>query len=485
MTFSRVNPMGWGLFEILTSGQMTDLDINMTFALDGRAGGPYSPSAELILDGTQTPAGTAIFGLTGPDGNSASSIRIQKNGADDSVAIDVNVLGDAFGMVMGPTGNQSLSLAGEPNPMAQITGYGNSNGAGGNALNLVGGFIDTGGTGIAGDGLRSTGGESLDGPGSSGAGIIATGGIITNSGTGGSGVGLHAIGGLVTTGIGRAGDGIRSEAGSNVGNPTARGRGVAGFGEDDSGTATTPASGGAGGEFFAGTQTGASGAGGTGVIGRGGLANQVGGVGGLGADLIGGLHTSSGIGGAGAQLTGGTTATGTGGVGAQVTGGEATGAGTGGIGLVATGGTGSVSGIAIQASATGTAILADASTIGIDVGATTVPSIGIRTEGSSTGIEARIEAGQTGNAVSGIASATGGFGVQSSTGATVSASNGAIRAVTTGGATGLAIATSTNNGAHINFDSTTPPSPANGDFWFNGAALFIRIAGVTKTVTVT
>lgn len=41
-------------------------------------------------------------------------------------------------------------------------------------------------------------------------------------------------------------------------------------------------------------------------------------------------------------------------------------------------------------------------------------------------------------------------------------------------------------GGKITLGTTTAPSaPANGDMWFDGAALKIRIAGVTKTVTVT
>jgi len=51
MTFSRVNSGGWALYEVLSSAQMNALDINMTRALDGYAGGDYSPSSALKVHG--------------------------------------------------------------------------------------------------------------------------------------------------------------------------------------------------------------------------------------------------------------------------------------------------------------------------------------------------------------------------------------------------------------------------------------------------
>jgi hypothetical protein len=47
MTFSRVNPGGWAMFEVLTSSQMNTLDINHSNALDGAGGGVYTPTATL------------------------------------------------------------------------------------------------------------------------------------------------------------------------------------------------------------------------------------------------------------------------------------------------------------------------------------------------------------------------------------------------------------------------------------------------------
>lgn len=57
MTFSRVNPIGWGNGEVLTSTQMNDLDTNVTKAVDGAAGGTYTLSAPLALNGSNVSVG--------------------------------------------------------------------------------------------------------------------------------------------------------------------------------------------------------------------------------------------------------------------------------------------------------------------------------------------------------------------------------------------------------------------------------------------
>lgn len=51
MAFSRVKAAGWAMFEVLTSAQMNQLDINMTKAVDGDGGGTYTPSAPIDIDG--------------------------------------------------------------------------------------------------------------------------------------------------------------------------------------------------------------------------------------------------------------------------------------------------------------------------------------------------------------------------------------------------------------------------------------------------
>ena len=51
MSFTRVKPLGWALFELLTSGQMNQLDIDHANALDAAAGGTYAPTGDITLSG--------------------------------------------------------------------------------------------------------------------------------------------------------------------------------------------------------------------------------------------------------------------------------------------------------------------------------------------------------------------------------------------------------------------------------------------------
>lgn len=52
MTFSRVNPSGWSDGQLLTASQMNDLDSDHADAIDGAAGGTYSPSSAITISGS-------------------------------------------------------------------------------------------------------------------------------------------------------------------------------------------------------------------------------------------------------------------------------------------------------------------------------------------------------------------------------------------------------------------------------------------------
>jgi len=54
MTFDRANPLGWALFEDLTSAQMNIIDTNQSRAIDGTFGGSYNPSGVINIDGTMS-----------------------------------------------------------------------------------------------------------------------------------------------------------------------------------------------------------------------------------------------------------------------------------------------------------------------------------------------------------------------------------------------------------------------------------------------
>lgn len=204
MTFSRANPLGWGLFEVLTSAQMNTVDINQSRAVDGFDGGTYNPSAKLAFNTRVEITGDAAI-----SGGDALSVT----GADTGIA----VLG--FG---GP--NDGIGVYGE-----------------GGATNGEGGIFQ--GTG-SGKGVEATGGSS------SGKGLRAAGGDPNGIGIDavgkGTGAGIEAIGGNVdapginATGGNTNGDGILSQgAGTGAGvkgtGGSNSGSGIEGIGSGNSG----------------------------------------------------------------------------------------------------------------------------------------------------------------------------------------------------------------------------------------------------------
>ena len=65
MAFSRVNPLGWALFEELTSAQMNLLDTYVSRAIDGTFGGTYNPSTPININGTINVTNINVGSLTG------------------------------------------------------------------------------------------------------------------------------------------------------------------------------------------------------------------------------------------------------------------------------------------------------------------------------------------------------------------------------------------------------------------------------------
>jgi hypothetical protein len=52
MSFTRANVAGWATGEVLTTTQMNQLDLDHSRAVDGNAGGTYTPSAAIIINGS-------------------------------------------------------------------------------------------------------------------------------------------------------------------------------------------------------------------------------------------------------------------------------------------------------------------------------------------------------------------------------------------------------------------------------------------------
>jgi hypothetical protein len=149
MTFARANILGWAFGETLTSAQMNSVDINTARAVDGFAGGAYSPSAELIWNGpividASAGFGTNEWGLQVTSKGIASGILVNA-GAASADGIQATGGAGAIGVV-GSGGSNATGVSGT--------------GGAGNALGVLG--TGTGnqagvkGTGVDGPGVHGT-----------------------------------------------------------------------------------------------------------------------------------------------------------------------------------------------------------------------------------------------------------------------------------------------------------------------------------------
>jgi hypothetical protein len=141
-------------------------------------------------------------------------------------------------------------------------------------------------------------------------------------------------------------------------------------------------------------------------------------------------------------------------------------------------------------------------THGVDSTATVSGESGVNGTGSGDGIGVSGTGGATGAGVYGTGGATSGAGGTflaqngNSNGIGTTGNGSGAGISSTGGATGHGGAfynasgqstlVATGNGANLKLvaRSGDPSSPVDGDVWFDGAALHIRISGVTKHFTV-
>lgn len=280
MTFVRANPPGWALFELLLSSQMNTIDSQMPFALDGRDGGTYVPSAAVVLDGTAS-AGHALEIISGPNGGLSVDVNggpagIQVDLQAGALAVDLLSTSPAGGILLRAQPGAINNAAITP-PNTVIINGGNNTDAdsnGGLALEVNGGN-PAAGTGIAGGGIQVLGGTGSD---TGGFGITVTGGVGAIAG----GVGLIVTGGGGFVG----GHGIQAVGGGGLGG----GAGVHATGADGVG-------GGIGVQAFGGPTNGGAAFDGTGGPGSAG-ANLIGGSGSAGLTVL------AGSGGTGAVITG-------------------------------------------------------------------------------------------------------------------------------------------------------------------------------------
>ena len=188
MTFARVNPGGWALFEILTSAQMNQLDINMTNALDGAAGGGYTPTAKLTLDGLTGPAfdNYTFEVVANPEGR-ASYFTNQAAMTFNTQPI----------VVIEGGGPRLRAGHGDPGLGLIVVGQTCSDGEGGTAGRFLGG-LTVPEEGRGGLGLEVRGGQAdvpTDYSGGHGIRVFGGSSSITSPATGSGGDAIQAFGG--------------------------------------------------------------------------------------------------------------------------------------------------------------------------------------------------------------------------------------------------------------------------------------------------
>lgn len=187
MTFARVNPLGWALYEVLTSAQMNALDINMTRAVDGFAGGTYSPSAPLVWN-EQIQADAASSSLT-----NAVAIQGTGKGSEPGLKGVGSTTGNGTEGVGGASAGNGLSGTGGASGGKGVVGQGGA--SSGEGVRGLGGAPD--GEGVYGEGDGS--GAGVRGVGTAGAGVA---GVASVSGHGVFGVSTgtgDAVKGSATT----------------------------------------------------------------------------------------------------------------------------------------------------------------------------------------------------------------------------------------------------------------------------------------------
>jgi hypothetical protein len=178
MTFSRANPLGWNTNEVLTSSQANTIDLNISRAVDGYAGGVYSPSTTLewregviidatysaqtnrtALDVTAKGTGYAVDATSGASAtyvirgiahtsSNASGAYFEPRGTGKGAVIDAtNSSGNGLNVTSADGDGVNVSTSGGRAGIFQVTGGTNPAVFGSNTSTGAGvhGFTTTGG----------------------------------------------------------------------------------------------------------------------------------------------------------------------------------------------------------------------------------------------------------------------------------------------------------------------------------------------------
>lgn len=109
MTFSRAKPTGWtDNVDTITAAQINQIDLNQSRAIDGNAGGTYTPSGALTLGGS---AGVtigasntlAVAGALNVSGTETVTGQVVLSGNNAGIGLRLLTLGDADQTVQGAT----------------------------------------------------------------------------------------------------------------------------------------------------------------------------------------------------------------------------------------------------------------------------------------------------------------------------------------------------------------------------------------------
>lgn len=109
MTFSRAKPTGWtDNVDTITAAQINQIDLNQSRAIDGNAGGTYTPSGALTLGGsagvTITASNTlAVAGSLNVSGTETVTGQVVLSGNNAGIGLRLLTLNDADQSVQGAT----------------------------------------------------------------------------------------------------------------------------------------------------------------------------------------------------------------------------------------------------------------------------------------------------------------------------------------------------------------------------------------------
>lgn len=202
MTFSRANPAGWALFELLTSSQMNEIDVNMSYALDGRDGGTFTPLAQLELDGLNVVAGDDTLYLKNTPTDWGLQIEVA-NGSGKGLRVFQSSASEANTNMMLVDATTVAYAPASPATSVILHGNANSLNDGGAALKSFGGDTLIA-TGIGGRGVNAVGGNGTVVGSYGGVAVDADAGDTNLTGLGGSIVATAAVDGTGSATVGDA-----------------------------------------------------------------------------------------------------------------------------------------------------------------------------------------------------------------------------------------------------------------------------------------